>query len=106
MFYNDCPKAMQDWALDRLNPQCRKPLIEVTPLRTWPSVPVSIINAIDDRCIPPGAARANSRRLFGVDPKFVPGGHLPFLSQPDAVADLLVGLGESTASTQAQSAAR
>ena len=105
MFYNDCPKPLQDWALDRLQPQCRKPLTEVTPLNAWPSVPVSIINAADDRCIPPAAATATSLRLFGVAPTFVPGGHLPFLSRPELVAELLVGVGESTAQTQTESAA-
>ena len=90
LFYNDCPHELQEWALDHLRPQCRKPLTEITPLQEWPRVPITLVNTTDDQCIPPAAARRNAARLFGREPDFTPGGHLPFLSRPSAVADLLV----------------
>jgi pimeloyl-ACP methyl ester carboxylesterase len=89
MFYNDCPPELQDWALDRLRPQCRKPLAEVTPLRAWPDVPVVLLNTTDDRCIPPAAAARNAIRLFRRRPAFLPGGHVSFLSNPGSVAEAL-----------------
>ncbi|MEA2682313.1 MAG: hypothetical protein QOK05_641 [Chloroflexota bacterium] len=89
LFYNDCPPALQEWALDRMRPQYRKPLREVTPLQQWPSLPVTLINATDDRCISLESARATGQRIFGVDPIEVPGGHLPFLANPGVVADQL-----------------
>ena len=89
MFYNDCPLPLQEWALDRLRPQCRRPLSEVTPLKEWPPVPLSLINATDDRCIPTPVAVHNAWRLFKRTPHFIPGGHLPFLARPELVADVL-----------------
>jgi len=94
MFYNGCPPAVQEWAIQRLRPQCRRPLVEVSPLVEWPEVPVSLINALDDRCIPPAVAEHNAWRLFRRRPELIPGGHLPFLSHPALVADVLLDLAE------------
>jgi pimeloyl-ACP methyl ester carboxylesterase len=95
LFYNDCDEDTQEWALNRLRPQCRKPLTEVTPLVEWPETGINVVNATEDRCIPPKAATANAMRLFGRTPVFTAGGHLPFLAHPEEVAELLVELAES-----------
>jgi len=94
MFYNDCAPEVQDWAVAHLRPQCRRPLVEVTPLREWPDVPVGLVNASEDRCIPPAVAEHNAWRLFRRRPDFIRGGHLPFLSEPDLVADSLMRAAE------------
>ena len=97
MFYNDCVPWLQDWALHRLRPQSRLPLTEVTPLREWPDVPLSIVNTTEDRCIPPAVAEHNAWRLFQRMPHFYRGGHVPFLAQPDLFADILVDLASGVA---------
>jgi pimeloyl-ACP methyl ester carboxylesterase len=90
VFYHDCPPAIQEWALDRMRPQCRKPLREITPLTRWPATPITVINTTDDRCIGRAAARSVSMRLFGRAPIELSGGHFSFLSRPAAVAAALV----------------
>jgi pimeloyl-ACP methyl ester carboxylesterase len=89
IFYHDCPAQVQEWALDRMRPQCRKPLREVTPLERWPPTPITVINTADDRCISQTAAELASRRLFGMSPITLRGGHFAFLSRP---AELAAGL--------------
>jgi pimeloyl-ACP methyl ester carboxylesterase len=89
-FYHDCPPAVQEWALDRMRPQCRKPLREITPLLRWPATPITVINTNEDRCISLDAARNASARLFARPPIELPGGHFAFLSHPAKVASALV----------------
>jgi pimeloyl-ACP methyl ester carboxylesterase len=90
IFYHDCPSEVQEWALDRMRPQGRRPLREITPLIHWPATPVTVINTTDDRCISRTAAQNASMRLFGHPPVELPGGHFAFLSRPAEVAAALV----------------
>jgi pimeloyl-ACP methyl ester carboxylesterase len=90
IFYHDCPADVQEWALDRMRPQFRKPLREITPLTSWPPTALTVINTADDRCISRDAARRASMRLFGRSPIELPGGHFAFLSRPAEVAAALV----------------
>jgi pimeloyl-ACP methyl ester carboxylesterase len=90
LYFNDCPPEVQDWAISRMRPQARLPLREVTPLRSWPATPRTLIIAADDRCIPRESAVRTAQRLFGVAPIELPGGHCLALSQPTRLADVLV----------------
>jgi pimeloyl-ACP methyl ester carboxylesterase len=92
MFYHDLPLAQQEWALQRMRPQQRRPLREVTPLEAWPDVPVTLINTSEDRCISLEAARHTAQRLFGQEPLVLPGGHFGFLARPVLFADALEAL--------------
>jgi pimeloyl-ACP methyl ester carboxylesterase len=92
LWYHDCRPDLQDWALDRLRPQSRAPHREQCPLVRWPSVPTSVINTSDDRCIALPIAVRTSRRTLGLEPIVLPGGHCPFLSRPAELADLLGSL--------------
>jgi len=89
-FFHDCTPELQEWALDRMRLQARKPLREKTPLASWPDVPRSLIAATDDRCISIESARRTAQRLFGEAPVEIPGGHCPSLSRPALLADLLI----------------
>jgi pimeloyl-ACP methyl ester carboxylesterase len=92
LFFHDCPPPLQEWALDRLRPQARRPMTEVTPLTRWPNTPRTLIIASEDRCIPRESAISTARRLFGEAPIEVPGGHCPSLSRPALLASMLVDL--------------
>ncbi len=92
MFYHDLPLAQQEWALRRMRPQGRRPLREVSPLRAWPDVPVTLINTSEDRCISLDAARLTAQRLFGQEPIVLPGGHFGFLARPALFAGALDAL--------------
>jgi pimeloyl-ACP methyl ester carboxylesterase len=89
IFYSDCSRELQDWAIPQLRPQSRTPHGEISPLKSWPETPRTLIHTVDDRAIPLALARRRTRRLFGEDPIVIPGGHSPFLSRPAELADLL-----------------
>ncbi len=84
-FYPDCDPVDVEWALARLRPQGHAP---ATPLiAPWPDVPSTVIVCTDDR-------QREYQRLvvaprLGVEPIELPGGHSPFLSRPEQLADVL-----------------
>jgi pimeloyl-ACP methyl ester carboxylesterase len=94
IFYSDVDRDLQDWAIPQLRPQSGRPHREITPLEAWPDTPTTVIHAADDRAIPLPLAVRRTRRLFGVDPIVIPGGHSPFLSRPAELAELLAGLAD------------
>ncbi len=91
-FFHDSPPDLQEWALDRLRLQARKPMREVSPLVEWPNVPRSFIVATEDRCITLDSQLRTINRLFDEQPVQIPGGHCVQLSHPDAVAEVLISL--------------
>ncbi|MCX4908938.1 alpha/beta fold hydrolase [Streptomyces sp. NBC_00878] len=68
------------WGVDALNGAASRP--------AWRTKPSWYLVATEDRMIPPPAQRAMSERL-GATTVEVPGSHSVYLSQPDAVADLI-----------------
>jgi pimeloyl-ACP methyl ester carboxylesterase len=93
VWYHDCRPEDAQWALARLRPQSRRPLLEPSPLDEWPDVPVSVVLARDERCVNiEWAARAATTFNHGRPPHYIDGGHSPFLARPAELADLLVGL--------------
>jgi pimeloyl-ACP methyl ester carboxylesterase len=96
LFFYDCPRAIQDWALARQRPQCEKPHREITPLQEWPGAPTVVVNGKHDRCISVRRARETTHRVFGTGPVEIEEGHFPFLTQPALVADGLVALARGT----------
>ncbi len=65
---------------------------EPWPLVAWPDVLRTIVLAEDDNVVRLDAGRVAAGALAGQEPIVVPGGHSVFLSDPDALADMLVGL--------------
>ena len=101
-FYGDCDPADVEWATARLRPQSHAP---ATPLvAPWPDVPSSVITCTDDR------SRDFTRLVvaprLGVEPIELPGGHSPFLSRPEALADILVKLARPVSATHQSSMTR
>jgi pimeloyl-ACP methyl ester carboxylesterase len=60
------------------------------PLAAWPDVPTRVVLCRDDRFFPPDFQRRVAQDRLGITPDEVPGGHLPALAQPDALADRLL----------------
>ena len=90
-FYHRCSAWDADRAMERIRDQALKPYVEVTPLESWPDVPVSYVMCGEDRaCNPAWSRRAVPQRL-GVEPIELPeSDHSPFLSFPSELAELLV----------------
>jgi pimeloyl-ACP methyl ester carboxylesterase len=88
--YQDADRAQAEAAYARLRPQAARPGSEPSPLETWPAVPSVVITAADDRAISPAWVSRSARARLGLDALVLPGGHSPFLSRPDVLADLLL----------------
>jgi hypothetical protein len=92
--FHDCSPEASRWALDRMSLMfARQAIGEVCPLQSWPDVPASYILCVDDRAIQPSWSRRASRERLGVDPIELPGGHCPYVSRPQELADTLTALG-------------
>jgi pimeloyl-ACP methyl ester carboxylesterase len=57
----------------------------------WPDVPTKVLIGADDRFFPADFQRRVAKDRLGLDADEIPGGHLVALSNPEAVADQLVG---------------
>lgn len=88
-FYSDCEPVEAEWAAGQLRGQAVTPLMEVSPLTRWADVTRTYILCRDDRVVSPSAARVMAEQL-GVAARELPGSHSPFLSRPEALAQLLV----------------
>ena len=95
-FYNRCTPEDAEWALRQMRYQARTVFEEVTPLRSWPSVPISSIVCSDDHAVNPAWGRRAARARFGIDAVELAGSdHSPMISRPDELARLLVTLSEA-----------
>jgi pimeloyl-ACP methyl ester carboxylesterase len=97
LMYPDAPPDVAEWAADRLRRQHWRVAQEVTPLRVWPSAPVTVIACGCDAVVNPDWVRRVARVRFGTEALLLPGDHSPFLARPVELADLLVTAAEMTA---------
>jgi pimeloyl-ACP methyl ester carboxylesterase len=88
--YGDCAEADARAAFARLRPQASTPYFAPCSLTAFPAVPASYVVAADDRIVNPAWSRRAAAERLGVRPLELPGGHSPFLAQPEALAALLV----------------
>jgi pimeloyl-ACP methyl ester carboxylesterase len=88
LFYADCDRATQDWAVGLLRPHHAGAFAEPVPEPAWRNVPATYIVCAQDRAIPPEVQREQfapkARQTFQLQAS-----HSPFLSQPAALAALL-----------------
>jgi pimeloyl-ACP methyl ester carboxylesterase len=90
-FYSDCTDTDAEWAFARLRHHHHGRLWPGPyPLPTAPPGRRVAIAATDDPAVTIVYSRAMCGSRLGVVPVEIPGGHSPFLAQPDALADLLV----------------
>lgn len=59
---------------------------EPWPLREWPAVPTRVLALTEDRLFPLAFQRRIARERLGLEVDEMPGGHLPMLSRPQALA--------------------
>lgn len=62
----------------------------VCDIAAWPDVPTRVVSGADDRFFPLAFQQRLARERLGVEPRVVPGGHLVALSQPRALAGVLL----------------
>jgi pimeloyl-ACP methyl ester carboxylesterase len=92
LFFHDAPAAVSRWATKRLRPQSYRVMNETTPLASWPDVESRSIVCRDDRALNPEWVRAASRERLGVEAVELAGGHSPFMTRPNELAQVLDSL--------------
>jgi len=96
LFYHDCDPETAAWAAARLRWQGAKPLAEPSPIRRWPTGPMHMIVAEDDRVARCDWLLAQASRWPDLGaPIVLEGGHSPMLARPAALADALVACAET-----------
>lgn len=88
-FLQDCPEMVAD-AAGRLARQSVSVIGQPVRAAAWRDVPTTYLVCAEDRGTPAAAQRGFARRADAVVE--VAAGHHPFLSRPQEVADLLLGL--------------
>lgn len=92
-FLADCDPDVAEQALDHLAPQSVRVTGQPVGAAAWRQVPSTYLVCTQDRGTPAERQRAYARRADHVVE--IDAGHHPFLSRPEAVRDLLLGLGGS-----------
>lgn len=92
VFYFDCDEQTAEAALNRLRPQSVNPAVFPFSLAEHPRVPTTYVVCSDDRMLRPEWSRHAVRERLNATLVELPGGHSPMLSQPQVLAELLVGL--------------
>jgi pimeloyl-ACP methyl ester carboxylesterase len=89
-FLQDCDPEIQRQAMERTARQSVAVIAQPVQAAAWQHVPSTYLVCADDRGTPAGRQRAFAQRATSVVE--LDAGHHPFLSQPAAVRDLILGL--------------
>jgi pimeloyl-ACP methyl ester carboxylesterase len=93
-FLADCSSEIVDGAMTRLARQSLSVISHPVTVSAWHEVPSTYLVCTEDRGTPVAAQREFARRATAVVE--LNAGHHPFLSQPEAVADLISSLAGPT----------
>jgi pimeloyl-ACP methyl ester carboxylesterase len=89
-FMHDVPREIVEEAAARGEPrQSDTPFGQPWPLREWPPVPTKVIACRHDRLFPLEFMRRLARERLNIEADVIDSGHLPALSRPDELAELL-----------------
>jgi hypothetical protein len=89
VFYNTCAPAIADAAAARLRPHTIASFVEPVRSVAWRDIPSTYVICDLDNAIPVPAQEAMSARAGATHR--LDSDHSPFLTDPDAVADLIRG---------------
>jgi pimeloyl-ACP methyl ester carboxylesterase len=87
LFLHDADEATRHGALERLTRQSARPFTEAPEAIAWRTTAATYVVCENDRAIPTERQRELARPLRDVTS--VAAGHFPFLTAPDALADVL-----------------
>lgn len=88
--YPDAAPELAEWAAARLRRQQWRVRQEVTPLRAWPEVAVTVVACGADAVVNSDWVRRAARVRLGAEAVLLPGDHSPFLARPAQLADLVL----------------
>lgn len=87
VLYGDCDARTQEWAIGRLVPQSTATSTQTVSTVGWRKIPTTYVLCTLDRALPLVVQRRLAERAE--ETVELPTSHSPFLSRPEAVADLL-----------------
>ena len=85
-FYHDVSTDLADWAYAKLRPQWAEGYSNVPPIAPYRERVAGIVACSDDQIVLPEPHAKLARGRFGMEPRFLPGSHSPFLSRPAELA--------------------
>lgn len=88
-FFHDVPAERVDRARRAERAQSAAPMHEPWPGTAWPDVPTRYLLCRDDRMFTAATTRRVVRERLGIEPDEMAGGHMPFLSRPEELAERL-----------------
>jgi pimeloyl-ACP methyl ester carboxylesterase len=89
VFYHDVDEATLAASAEYEGVPSKGLFEEPLPLEEWPDVPTTVLIPRDDRLFPLEFQRRVARERLGLEIEEMNGGHLPFLSRPDELAERL-----------------
>ncbi|GAA3931160.1 alpha/beta hydrolase [Microbacterium soli] len=89
-FLQDCPTDIQSQAFEHLSAQSVRVTAQPVAAASWQAIPTTYVVCSQDRGTPAELQRRYAQRADAVVE--LDTGHHPFLSQPEAIRDLLVSL--------------
>lgn len=89
LLYPDCPPEAAEAAIAQLRYQ-RSMWTQVAEFDAWPDVETVSITCAEDLVVNPEWSDRIARERLGVQPIRLAGGHSPFLSRPDDLAEILL----------------
>jgi pimeloyl-ACP methyl ester carboxylesterase len=89
VFLHDVSPDLAVEALKRGRDQAGTPMLEPWPLDAWPNVPTRFLLCRADRMFPAEWMRRVVQERLGITPDEIDGGHAPYLSRPNELADRL-----------------
>jgi len=95
LVFADCDKRAAEASFNRLRPQANFPSTVPFMLSEFPAVSCTSVICSDDRMVNPDWSKRIARDRLGADIIEVPGSHSPFLSQPQALAEVLLSLADA-----------
>lgn len=91
LYLQDADPAAAAAALALTRGQAEGPLGTPWPLAAWPDVRTRYLLCRDDRFFPADWARAHARDRLSIVADEMDGGHMPYVSRPEELADRLHG---------------
>lgn len=89
-FLHDLDPAVATELMAHDRPEADAAFLSPCAFEVWPSVPIRVAAAADDRFFPLDFQRRVVRERLGLEVDVLPGGHLNALSQPEALAEYLL----------------
>lgn len=95
-FFHDVPDDVREEALGERRDETDTVFGQAAGFESWPDIPIRVLAGRDDRFFPAEFQRRLAAERLGITADVMPGGHLLALSQPEELAERLVGYLDAT----------